>query len=80
MQTEALSRSSEKPTYSKGFNGFEEKNKLSSQKTEVKLRIGICDWCKEWGDLVHTRNFFGDRISVCRNCLNNPAGSKKGAD
>ena len=44
------------------------------------MRIGICDWCKDWGDLVHTRNFFGDDVKVCRNCLNNPAGPKKEAN
>ena len=80
MQTEALSGSSRVPTHSEDINVFGKRNKPSSQTNHVKIHIGICDWCKEWGELVHTRNFFGDKISVCRDCLNNPAGSKKGAN
>ncbi len=80
MQTEALSGSSKVPTYSEDINVFGEKNDPSSQRSKVKMHIGLCDWCKEWDDLVHTRNFFGDDVKVCRNCLNNPAGPNKGAN
>lgn len=79
MQTEALSGSSKILTYSEDINVFGEKNDPSSQRSKVKMHIGLCDWCKEWGNLVHTKNYFGDEISICRSCLNSPGRTKKGA-
>lgn len=71
METNALSGSSKILTVTKTINGFDGQSSIPSknQTPEVKMHIGICDWCKEWGDLVLTRNHWGDKISVCKLCL-----------
>lgn len=78
LQTEALSGSSKNPTTDGTINCFYGKNRSPSNSTgsRVKMYIGVCKWCKEWGELVHTRNYWGDEISICTDCLKNPSGHK----
>lgn len=77
MQTEALPASSDTTTRPEHINVFGEKNKRTPEGSRIKMYIGICNWCKEWGELVHTRNFFGDSISICKNCLKHPGDSRR---
>ena len=35
----------------------------------MTMYIGKCAWCKDWKEVIHTFNYFGDPISVCRECL-----------
>ncbi len=78
MQTEALSASSKRPTADRTINGFDGKNGSSTNppSSRVKMYIGVCKWCKEWRELVHTRNYWDDEIRICTDCLKNPIGHK----
>ena len=40
----------------------------------VTTYIGICRCCREFTEVVHTRNYFGDPVSLCWDCLNNSHG------
>ena len=81
LQTEALSGSSKRPTADGTINCFDGKNGSPSNSTSsrVKMYIGVCKRCREWGELVHTRNFWGDEVSICTDCLKNPGSQKRRA-